>query len=260
MYLAKHSKQSFHFAVAEFSQRLHKHIEACRVSKSKVHGVNKEESQAKFYALMASTDGVLDLTAVTGSRQLTMWLCVNAVDLLSPSAVDSTASVSPAAPLTAEEVDITHYIGGFVVRQLKKRNSGSGYRDVIDTIISSDDPDSHTLLAVKSRGGLLNLTTDGKALFAELEHIFRELFPPQTVHLSVSKYSGAVTANCVVQDCYHNSSASVDSSQKDKVLMDIIALYFKVRVHHKCKLIVEKVRNKKRDATKEKALRSKLAK
>ena len=246
-----------HFLVSEFSRCLHHHIEAATVNKSKIPGVNREASQAKFFSMMST--GMQDLTAITGNHQLTMWLCVNAVELLARSGPTYSAATATPPP-TDEELDIVHYIGGFVVSKLKKRSRVSEYREVIETMISSSEPEPGTLLAVRSRGGLINLTQDGKSLFVELEQVFRELFPPLTLNIALSQFSRAVLSNQVVQDCFHNSTAGIDCSHKENVVSDIVALYFKVRVHHKCKTIIEKVRSKKRDATKEKALRSKLAK
>ena len=85
--------------------------------------------------------------------------------------------------------------------------------------------------------------------------MFRNLFPPSAIKVNVSEFFAVCVSDEVVQNCFHSATYCVD-----KIFSAIIALYFKVRVHAKCKVLLEKLRSKKHDSKKEKALRSKLAK
>ena len=229
--------------------------------KSKVKGVNREASQAAFFKLM--TGGVQELTAESGDHRLTMWICNNIFEaFLSRSASIPTTScdLSSTRPLSPEEADIAHYIGGFVCAKLKQRINNIECRQILETFISSAEPAQDTLCAAKSRGRLTNLTKDGQGIFVELEQIFFAIFPPTVTQADVEKYTGACIDNDIIQNCFHSSTGHMDMNSEDKLLKNIIALYFKVRAYQKCKVLVEKVRSKKRASKEEKALRSKLAK
>lgn len=165
-----------------------------------------------------------------------------------------------ASLMSDDEVDIAHYIGGFVCCKIRQRGKTEGYKEVVSSLVSSSDPDPKTLVAAKSRGKLSNLTGDGKAIFKELEILFRNLFPSSLAVVNFEKYREACFSSTTVQDCFHNATDMLISDDKEHVLSDMIALYFKVRIHQKCKVIVQNVRSKKSASKQEKSLRSKLAK
>ena len=127
--------------------------------------------------------------------------------------------------------------------------------------MSTSEPCPSTLLAAKSRGRLNNLTGNGKCIFVALEEMFRVQYP-QTVSTKIDQtnFLEKCLKNRVVQNCYHSATDPVTSDKKEKVLLDLILLYFKVRVHQQCKTIMENVRRKKVDSKNQKSLRSKLAK
>ncbi len=207
--------------------------------------------------------GCSDLTCYTGNHQLTMWLCVNVfADMLETTAVPASSATSSTSPaMTPAEEDIAHYIGGFVCCKLRQRNSENLYRDLVNSLHNSEEPAESTLLFAKTRGGLLNLTEDAKCIFVQFEEVFRHLFPPSSVQLDIGTYFKACLDNDTVQNCFHSSThSSTDIGTKDKVLSNMISLYFKVRVHRQCRNVLEKVRSMKHDSKKEKSLRSKLAK
>ena len=228
-------------------------------TKSKLRGVNREASQTAFIQLMAG--GVQDLTKLSGNHQLTMWISTTVFEGFCKTITTELPSTAETSmPISSEEADITHYIGGFVSCKLKKRHSDTKYKDVVTALESDEEPATNTLIAAKSRGKLTNLSKDGQCMFVELENVFRFLFPSSVVNASPTVYIEKCVGNDTVQDCFHSATHHLDTSLKGDVLSDMISLYFKVRIHQKCKCLIEKVRNKKRDSKKEKALRSKLAK
>ena len=81
-------------------------------------------------------------------------------------------------------------------------------------------------------------------MFVELEQVFRDTFQSSTDRMDVNLYQSACTANDVIQNCFFSATYSAAHS-KENVFSNIISLYFKVRVHHKCKTIVDTVRSKK---------------
>ena len=266
------------FSVSEFSMMLQRRLASCIVSTSKVRGVICETAQAEFIKMMSK--GVPALTALTSNHQLTMWLA-NTVftDFIKCSSINSSSSsssssvgggsssssgggISSSRVISPDEIDVVSYIGGFVICKLKQRNKlGMGYTMILEAMESEEEPNPKTLVAAKSRGRLINLNKDGQSLFLELECIFRDLYSLFIANVSVSEYTEKCISNDIVQNCFHSATHSMENVKfKDSVLSGIIKLFFKIRVHHKCRCIVEKLRNKKLDSKKEKSLRTKLTK
>ena len=106
--------------------------------------------------------------------------------------------------------------------------------------------------------GKTNLTEDGKCIFLALEEIFRNQYPENVTNMEQSNFTEKCLNNHSIQNCFHSATDHVMSDKKKKVLLDIISLFFKVRVHHKCKIIIENIRRKKVDSQKQKSLHSKL--
>ena len=152
-----------YYSVSEVSRVLHEHLaESCASSKSHITGIHCEQSQAKFYQYMCSEAS--DLTELTKDHQLTMWLCTKALDWFAhrqSSTSGRTSSIS-STTVSVEEADVASYIGGFICCKLKQRHSAEDYINVIDLLVSKEEPSHDTLLAAKSRGRLTNITKDGK--------------------------------------------------------------------------------------------------
>ena len=86
-------------------------------------------------------------------------------------------------------------------------------------------------MAATSRGKLTNLSKDGHCIFVDLEQIVGCIFPASTTSVSEDDFLQKCIESHVVQDCFHNSTNSLDTTLKDIVLVDMISLYFKVRIH-----------------------------
>jgi len=90
-----------------------------------------------------------------------------------------------------------------------------------------------------------------------------DTFPCTTTKADAADYKAACCKNKVIEDCYFSFVfALVSVSVKDKMLSDniIIQLYFTIRVHHKCEIILDSVRAKTKASSKDRALGAKLAK
>ena len=191
-----------------------------------------------------------------------MWLALQVfTKALDESNNQDNTSKPLVQPITAEEIDIAHYIGGAVISKLKKKSKSDDELNVLKNFVSEEAPEEGTLLHAKSRGKLTNMTSDSKGMFVELEQVFRDTFPCTTAKVNAADYKAACYKNKVIQDCYFSSVFALDNiSVKDKVLSDIIQLYFTIRIHHKCKIILDSVRAKSKTSSKDRSLRAKLAK
>lgn len=219
-------------------------------------------SHASFFAI--ASGGLGELTAISGNHQLTMWLALSVFQKVLDSSTVGSEQPVPAMvrEITPEEHDIVHYIGGFVVKKLQQRKQTGGEdHQLLSALTTNEQPEEGTLLAAKSRGGLTNLTKEAKCMFLEIELVFRETFPSFADSVDRSKFQMACFGNDVIQRCFYNSTYEVENDKaKESLLSDILCLYFKVRVCHKCLTIVDSVRASRKSSSKDRALRSKLAK
>ena len=119
--------------------------------------------------------GANDLNELTKDCQLTMWLCTKALNWFArrQSSTSSRTSTISSTAVSVEEADVASYIGGFICCKLKQKHAAEDYRNVIDLIVSKNEPSYDTPLAAKSRGRSANITKDGKSLFLAFEEIFR---------------------------------------------------------------------------------------
>ena len=247
--------------VSEACAILKKQLGPCLVRTSNIAGVNRESSQSAFFKMTCGED-LEELSTVTGDHQLTMWL---ALQVFTKALDESNNQDNNPRPLvrriTVEETDIAHYIGGAVVSKLKNRSKNDDEINVLGKLVTDHAPEEGTLLQAKSRGKLTNMTSDAKGMFVELEQVFRDTFPYTTAKVNAADYKAACYKNKVIQDCYFSAVFAFDNvTLKDKVLSDIIQLYFTIRIHHKCKIILDSVRAKSKVSSKDRALCAKLAK
>jgi len=90
------------------------------VTDKKVQGVNREKSQTKFFSLLPQH--ITDLSVISKNGQLATWLAFEVFDKVlnqtftvnSFESMDATFAPEP----LPEEIDIAHFIGGFVIRAL----------------------------------------------------------------------------------------------------------------------------------------------
>jgi len=248
--------------VSQFSRKLHDLIEGCIVTSntSAIKGVNREAAQSKFFKEV-SGEQHSQLTAMSGNHQLSMWLALNVfsstLDMDNYKQCPATSSC-----ITPEEVDIAHYIGGFVNKKLQDRSKAAEL-EVLVTLVDSTPgpPQTKTLLAAKSYGRLTKITSEVQCMFVELEQVFRSTFPVGTANMDVKLYESHCLSSEVIQSCFYNATYKCEHGPvKDSVLSSIICLYFKVRAYHKCKTVIDKLRAKTKISSKDRALRSKLAK
>ena len=113
----------------------------------------------------------------------------------------------------------------------------------------------------KSCGELKNMTSECKSVLAELEQVLRDTFPYATAKVNAADSKAVCYKNKVILDCYFSSVfALVSVLVKYEVLSDIGQLYFTIRIHDKCKIIMDSIRARIKVSSNDRALRAKLAK
>ena len=68
--------------------------------------------------------------------------------------------------------------------------------------MSDEAPEEGILLHAKSCGKLINMTSDSKGVFAELEQVLRDTFPYATAKVNEEDYRAVCYKNKVIRDCY----------------------------------------------------------
>ena len=193
--------------------------------KSELTAPNKEAAQSEFFQVISSPERLAGLTSVTGNHQLTVWLALNVFEtFLNQSSVSTYSPTTVVETLTAEEADIVHFVGGFVIKKPWARSNSTEQQGILTSFITDCEPENATLLAAKSHGRLTNITNEAKCMLIELEQVFRETVIPSTVSPSGNEagYHKACQCNKVIQDCFHSSTDKEENGKsKDTVFFHI---------------------------------------
>ena len=214
---------------------------------------------ANFFQL--SPAGMPNVERASGDSTLSIWLFLQVFHKVLDAVFKPLNCSTPlSSPITEAESDIAHYIGGFVIHALKRKTKDVTELEVIETFLTCAETSSVTLAAAVSRGGLVQLAKEGKSLFVELEQVFRDLFPTYATSVDVQTFASACYNNEVIQDCFSSITYQCHNiKEQETVFGNLISLYFKVRVHHRCRNIVENLRRETKSSHKDRALRAKLA-
>ena len=139
------------------------------------------------------------------------------------------------------------------------RSSSAEFSSALKEFVSEEPPEQGTLLSMQSRGGLINLTENGKTLFFQLEEVF--IAEDDTISKKEDSFIENSFKDDVIQNCFFNSTyvSQLTPENLEQCLEYIAKLYFKVRINAKCRSIVSMIRNKSTLSRKEKALRMKLS-
>ena len=235
-------------------------LEQCITTKSASEPVARDR-WSKYHQLMKL--GTPQVTAVTSNHALAVLLSFQVFQTLIDKATkeESTPLASNKNEVTPEEVDISAYIGGSIVFKLKKRYTASrndSHNGVLTYFIdrsATEQPFSFpSLTSVKSRGGLINLTSPGRAIFQQLEVKFRYCYPEGRTQMSSDEFREACHVDCIFTDHFPKTSMDVEQ----QVFKDMVLLYFKIRSYSTLQNRMEMFYYKSRQSKKQKALRKTL--
>lgn len=208
------------------------------------------------------------------------WLCMKVFDLMLMKAYDKSdpKSVSAGCQIPSEECDIVEYIGGFVIQGLKKHVSKLSnvvqkaellsclsqffYSEQDEELQNMQYPDNNkSLTQLFDRGGLIKIKPNATQIFLGLEETFRHLYDGNLTE--TTKYEVFFEKACELEKvsvCYFDEVYGVNASEatKEQVLQSLAKLYFKVRIHHKCKAYMDTHKKLQQKSKKEKGLRKTL--
>ena len=234
-----------------------------------------ERGESQWYKNTASHHQ--DITKITRSEQLTLFLCRRIYDYLTKPHQSSSSSSSDIQSLSDEDKDIVNYIGGSVVSKLKKaawqHASEKEERLVIlrtlqatsgdkgtDHSSSESKEDVHSKMThTLDRGGLVYLKPEITQMFWLLEYLFCQASKGTT--FSKNDYLKVCCSNNEVLCAYFETVYEAEGTDelKEELLGSLVSLYFKIRIYQKCRVFMDQIRAQKQMAKKQKGLRKTLA-
>lgn len=183
---SEHSKLFCKWLVTKLNEIVHAAISDDRV--------NKEALWPKLYQLQISTSFEERWTSYLTSinipvepiffQHYTRIIFDNLVEQKIPNREEAT--LSSCSPLTFEEENAIHYVGGYVIKTLKDKEADEellhGMNHLIDKNVKSTSEVSESAVWVKeiSRGRLIHITQEAQQVFVAIEASVR-------VHLRVTK-------------------------------------------------------------------------
>ena len=167
--------------------------------------------------------------------------------------------------LTFEEENAVRYVGGYVLRVLKKQILDSDVTKILDEFVEEDkeNQDANTWVAVVDRGGLVVITEEAYQLFYAIETCVRRYLKVSNVAEMNDGFRKHIT-DCTVNDdnvLFYWSLAGQDEYDKScqSCLLKLVEKWVTIRGFSFAKNLSELYKQEEKKSTgKEKSLRSKL--
>ena len=168
---------------------------------------------------------------------------------------------TPMTKITDSEKDILHFIGGSIIHKIENKlhRQGKSQKTCMHILQSfkSQEKDTKSLTAVHDRGGLTYVKKTFTTFLEFAEHQFRSSSKFSTESfLHACRHNSALTSAFydMIEDCEDEEG----DIQKHNVLEKILILFFKIRVHHKCRRMMDEHRAEQKISKKQKGLRKTL--
>ena len=147
-------------------------------------------------------------------------------------------STETTARLTYEEENVVRYIGGYVLRALKKDPSNKDVSNILHKMIDrtplQECPPSQTWVNSLDRGGLTKITDEAFQLFYAIETVVRQFFKVDKTKEMDDMFRKRVIDNILSSDevlfswCFI-ADGDLDDSLSEKCLSKIISKWVTIR-------------------------------
>lgn len=228
---------------------------------------NKEKAWTKFHVAMLNPKNVEPISNFAG-QDVSTWLCFALFEEMTEYAFCSKESEVQvyATTLNKHDKDVISYVGGAVVQKLRQRayrlKDSSDKNGILDCVqnLSVDEARKGSMTEMLDRGGLVKLHPRIELLFESLEIKFRSLFKGFSVSLPFEAFFHESMTLDEVSAAFHNQLYNIHSEEtlKEKLLRDLIFLFFKIRTHHQCKTFMDDFYKQTHKEKREKGLRKRL--
>ena len=169
---------------------------------------------------------------------------------------DSETDTKTSGLLAVDEydIDILKYIGGSIMHSIRDRNKPSGKQthktaamhDILNCLESDNKTDitQMSLTRMLDRGSQTYLKQKAVDLFVQLECHFHQLKGEQMASGDV--FSKKCIDDKDVTECFYQlcCGSLAGDADKEHALNLIIKLFFKIRMHHSCRQLMEAHRRK----------------
>ena len=216
----------------------------CLVGKRLMLSASREMVWRNFHAGLCENIAAL-MSLTSGNKPAASMVCLKLMKTLVKANYSPPGSTQrqDEEPMTSKEEDVITYIAGYLLKKLQHYQGTS----VLTTTEASG------YLAAKDRGGLTRPSSEFVAVIYEMERAFREL-PLKSAKLSDFQ---EILLNYSVHFNFFILLDEVHGTTENKELfyIDLCSLFFVVRIHQKCRNIVDKYIQSTKISRKSKALR-----
>lgn len=227
----------------------------------------KEKSWAKFYN--SYTEQITNVSSVTGSPQISSWICLRLFErmLMVETSSKEQKESHKSEPIQAEEKGTIKYIGGCIVRKMKERVwrlPKNSYRELklecLEDMCLEREHTEGDMTSLLDRGGLTYIKPEMVEMFCRMEELFREKAGSGDVvkQCNSADFVRAGSNHRHIGDAFCGTMCMHDSQVISDVLENCLVLFFKIRIHHRLKIIMDRRRFQENTSRKEKGLRKKI--
>lgn len=176
--------------------------------------------------------------------------------------------------LKDEEKNTVSYIGGCIIKKIKQRMICSPKTEVQDKkmhclsllVCSKKDTVQNQMTLQLDRGGLTYIKPGVAKLFFEAETTFQDMVGGKdelkVKSICVSNFLQRCLSNQIITSSFYEAVNECNNTVKEdiigEILDTILILFFKIRIHHKLKVVMDSIRKQENKSKKEKSLRKKL--
>jgi len=246
----------------------------CLVPRGRFLSATKEKAWMNFHQEMVKHRR--QLAAVTLSMRYSVMLALRMFEkLIELNYPDQTSSLpAKRRDITDIDIDVISYVGGSIIQRQKQKlhrmvdsDTKLNCTDILNSMhcLQSDsecEASKPGLTNILDRGGLIHLTENSKTFFLSLEVKFREFSQESKDHQSLSGtcYEQFCTSDTEVTLNFEMAIQNNNEREKEKMFVNIVKHFFKVRIHHECKVYMERYRTSKLTSKKNAGLRKSLKK
>lgn len=228
------------------------------VMKSHLNGCGKEKSWSVFYQNVQAMSHDQLPSALLNYVALSVFedfLCVEYPNVLPP-----TTDFVNEHTVTKEDLQVLHYVGGAILRKLRKA-SNDNYLPYIealtcgatDVTVSADtleqEPTSSNFMSEftrsKDRGGLMYMHDEAVEILGHIESIFRNFVDKSVINVHDFVKQCSIRIGDKLVEYFHVRGELIEDDILSDILHDICSHFFNIRIHHRCKIMKEKLSVKK---------------
>ncbi|XP_055889512.1 uncharacterized protein LOC129926915 [Biomphalaria glabrata] len=250
-------------------------LNGCLVTKSRFVSSCTERAWKNYYRSYIINMGLVK--EVVKCQQLSAWISLKVFEHLIILAYGNKMekNVTIINTLKDQEKSTINYIGGCIVKKIKRKVMRSAKTETRDKKLyclsllvcqSQEETVENQMTFLLDRGGLTYIKSKVANLLYEAETTFQDMVGAKDQlklrNISVSDFLQKCLDNQLITSAFYglinDGNKIVNDEIMGEILDTIIILFFKIRMHHKLKVLMDSIRKQENKSRKEKSLRKKL--